>query len=116
MMKWSWWKSLPLGPWRVAGRVDAADEIPAAIPNSRAIVVGSAERPKWLAFDCPCKSGHRVLVSLDAQQVPHWVVEDTDAALTLWPSIDWMDGTRRCHFTMTRGRVRWVKQRRRHGT
>ena len=52
-----------------------------------AVLVGSFQRPKWIAFDCPCRSGHRVMITLDKAHQPHWTVTGR-YFLTLWPSVN----------------------------
>lgn len=104
----SWWHwILPRGTWRVIATVDAADEIPQRLPRNSAVLVGSFKRPKWLAFDCPCRTGHRIMVTLDPSHVPHWNIAKFKP-LTLEPSVDYRNVQRRCHYIIRRGRVVWV--------
>ncbi len=103
-----------IAPWRlwsVASTVDAADEIPAEIPKRRAVLVSSGGRFTWIAFDCPCGRGHRVMLNLDPRRRPSWNVQDT-VLLTIHPSIDDRTSGRRCHFNLRAGRVRWSRNRR----
>lgn len=102
---WEWW--IPFRPWRIVATVEAADEIPARLPRRGAIVVGSAERPKWIAFDCPCQSGHRIMITLDPGHRPHWRIVSRNS-LTISPSVDYHDNGRRCHYIVRNGSVDWV--------
>lgn len=106
-----WWHWLPRLSWRIVATVEAADEVPERIPRNGAVLVASGDRLKWLAFDCPCRTGHRVLVNLDASRVPSWRVTN-HASLTLMPSVDWRGRDRRCHYLIRRGRVVWVTNKR----
>lgn len=106
---WEWW--IPFRPWRIVAVVEAADEIPAKLPAKGAIVVGTRERPKWIAFDCPCKSGHRIMITLDPAHQPHWSII-AGRRLTLSPSVDCHDNGRRCHYFVRHGSVQWVKDHR----
>jgi len=108
-----WRKWLPAGPWRVVEQVDAADEVPDTIPKNGAVLVGSRQHPKWLALDCPCGTGHRVMVALDPRNWPHWTLAagTNESPLTLWPSIDCRRPERRCHYFLRRGRVLWIRER-----
>src|SRR5712691_6875807 len=102
------------GPaWRIVATVEAADEIPIQIPRRGAVLVGSLKRPKWLAFDCPCNTGHRVMVTLDPRHRPHWKVTD-HKKLTVWPSFDYRANERRCHYVIRKGRVLWVTEGKGH--
>jgi hypothetical protein len=107
-----WWHWLPRWRWRIIGVVEAADEIPARLPQKGVVVVGLVDDPKWLAFDCPCLTGHRIMVNLDVNRLPHWEVFRT-SALTVWPSIDCVGPRRRCHYLIAGGRVIWIPDRRR---
>lgn len=106
-MKFSWTEWLPWRKWRIVALVDAADEVPESLPPRVAVLVGSTEHPKWLAFDCPCGESHRIVVSLDPRNRPHWKLSNAQK-LSLWPSIDAWRGKRRCHYVIKDGRVRWV--------
>ena len=103
---WEWWA--PFRPWRIVATVEAADEIPARLPPRGAVIVGSIERPKWIAFDCPCKSGHRIMITLDPSHRPHWRIVSR-GRLTLSPSVDYDGNGRRCHYFVRDGFVEWVK-------
>lgn len=99
---------MPGRAWRIVTIVGAADEIPARLPKKGAVVVGSLKNPKWIAFDCPCGTGHRVLISLDRGHFPHWVIANT-SKLSLYPSVDYKTPSRRCHYFVKNGRTVWVK-------
>lgn len=101
---------IPGRSWRIVATVDAADEIPDKLPAKGAVLVGSPKHPKWLAFDCPCKTGHRILVSLDRAHFPHWTLYDAKK-LTISPSIDYVSPERRCHYLVRGGKIFWVKQK-----
>ena len=98
---------LPSRKWRVVGRVDEADEIPDRLPRRGAILVGTEAPFKWMAFNCPCGASHRIMLNLDPGREPAWRVVG-EAPLSLAPSIDSLDGHRRCHFFIRSGRIHWV--------
>lgn len=103
---WEWW--IPFRPWRIVAVVDAADDIPVRLPARGAVVVGPLARPKWIAFDCPCKSGHRIMITLDPCHRPYWRIF-VDKKLTVSPSVDYHDNKRRCHYFIRHGTVEWLK-------
>lgn len=111
-----WWEWIPGRSWRIVATVEAADEIPTHLPRGGAILVGSLEQPKWLAFDCPCKTGHRIMITLDRSHCPHWTVHD-QKKLSISPSVDYQSSERRCHYLIRRGKIVWVteKEERRRG-
>lgn len=98
-------------PWRVEATVTEMDEVPQRIRPRRAFLVATPTLRKWLAFDCPCGAGHRVLLNLDRTRRPFWTVRISKrGALTLRPSVDYDDGPRSCHFLLRQGRVSWIEE------
>lgn len=93
--------------WRVAASVSRADEVPDRIPTRSAILVGTPESPKWIAFDCPCRRSHRVLLNLNPARDPRWSVRET-SPLTIWPSIDDHSLPTGCHYFIHSGRIVWA--------
>lgn len=109
----SLWQYLPF-PWRkyrVVARAAVADLVPDRLPRRGTVVVGEPGRETWIAFDCPCADGHRLIVNLDARRKPAWALT-IKPALSLRPSIDDRAGARRCHFVLRNGTVQWVKNSR----
>ena len=105
VMRISWWQWLPIFSWRIVAVVESADDIPTRLPRNGAVLVGVRARPKWIAFDCPCRSGHRIMLNADRTRLPHWVIK-ADGSLTISPSIDYTHPLRRCHYFIQKGRVR----------
>lgn len=101
-----WWHWLPRFRFFVAGQVEHADEVPEHLPAKAAIVVGTPRHPKWLAFDCPCRTGHRILISLDPARSPRWTVTN-ERPLTVVPSVDYRTAAKRCHYFIRGGWVLW---------
>ncbi|MGI4791101.1 MAG: DUF6527 family protein [Janthinobacterium lividum] len=106
----SWWQRLPFWGWRIVTNVESADDIPSEIPRNGAVLVGPRIKPKWIAFDCPCHSGHRIMLNTDKSRLPYWKVS-TSGALTIAPSIDYSNGEKRCHYFIRKGHVQWVPER-----
>lgn len=115
-MKIHWWQWLWLDwlpqwlthePVRCIGLVESADEIPEKLPRNTAVVVGTVVRPKWIAFDCPCRSGHRIMLNLDKSRNPWWQLSKVDGPLSLSPSVNYYDGRRRCHYFIRNGKIDW---------
>ncbi|MBI5323063.1 DUF6527 family protein [Bradyrhizobium sp.] len=91
------------------GKVESADEIPEKLPSNTAVAVGALTRPKWIAFDCPCRSGHRIMLNLDRGRSPFWQISGVEGPLSLSPSVNYYDGRRRCHYFIRNGKVDWMK-------
>lgn len=73
------------------------------------VVVGPKERPKWATFQCPSGCGTPLLLSLNPDRRPRWVVTfDWLGRPTLNPSVRRTDGCR-CHFLMQKGRIVWCE-------
>jgi hypothetical protein len=99
------------GPWLVSGKVEEATDLPESIPAERALLVGTVVHPKWIAFECPCGRGHRIMLNLDKTRRPFWRVT-SEEPLSIRPSVDAVYRKRRCHYVVSNGRVIWVHERR----
>lgn len=100
--------------WRIVTQVEEADLLPARLPRRGAALAGPYGAPKWLALDCPCGTGHRLLVNLDSRRHPAWRLVSA-SPLTIRPSLDIAQAGTRCHFTITSGTVRWAGSSRHAG-
>lgn len=99
-------------PWRLAATVSDMDEVPQHIAARRAYLVATAVRPKWLVFDCPCGTGHRIVLNLDSARRPVWTVRlSKRGVLTLRPSVNYGDDRRKCHYVLLNGQVEWIRSR-----
>lgn len=107
LMTFPFWQWLPFLPWRVVGVVDSADYVPGRLPRNGAVLVGEKSRPKWIVFDCPCRTGHRIMLNTDKARLPHWSLSKS-WKLTISPSVDYIPGVGRCHYFIRSGRVKWV--------
>lgn len=98
---------------RVAGTSPHVLDLPDVLSRREVIVVGEdPTQPQWLAFDCPCRQGHRLLINLSWSRRPRWTLHQDDRdRVTLHPSVDSFSEVGRCHFWLRRGRVTWVKAR-----
>lgn len=104
-----WWEWLPFKGWRIVGAVEAADDIPKSLPRNGAVLVGPRARPKWIAFDCPCRVGHRIMLNTDRARSPYWSTT-VEGQLTIAPSIAYYQGKRPCHYFIRKGRVVWAHE------
>jgi hypothetical protein len=106
----AWWQWLPVPwrRWRIVLCVEAGDEVPEQLPSRGAVLVAPDGRPTWLAFDCPCGTGHRIMLNLSESRRPRWTLSD-HTPLTLSPSIDDVGVGRRCHFFLQRGKIQWAR-------
>jgi hypothetical protein len=110
-VRWWHWLPWPWRRWRVVGLVEAGDEVPELLPPRAAVLVGDATYLKWIAFDCPCGNGHRLMVNLDRSRRPAWRVE-SPRPLSIRPSVDDVTSQRRCHFFIREGRIAWAHDNR----
>jgi Family of unknown function (DUF6527) len=102
---------LPMRRWRIVMQVDEGDLIPDRLPRRGAALAGPPGAPKWLALDCPCGRGHRIMVNLDMHRRPVWRLVRS-RPLTVRPSLDVIHAGNRCHFVITSGKIHWSKQTR----
>lgn len=106
----SWWQWLPLWSWRLVATVEAADDIPKRLPRNGVVLVGDSKYPKWIAFDCPCRLGHRIMINADMQRRPFWrLARGKSGRVTLSPSVDYFDRAKRCHYIMRDGKILWAR-------
>lgn len=112
-MKIKFWNRLFFWRWRVIGVAEGADEIPEELPRNAAVLVQTQAKKKWIAFDCPCRNGHRIMLNLDEGRVPYWQLTVAPfGRLSIAPSVDSHFGFRRCHYFIRNGRVIWAKDNR----
>ena len=107
----AWFDRLPLPwrRWRVTDVVDSMADVPARLPHRGAVLVIFANvTPGWLAFDCPCSRGHRVMLNLDRARYPAWSLLDLNP-LTIVPSVHDASGPTECHYFIRGGRVMWAR-------
>ncbi|MER8746123.1 DUF6527 family protein [Mesorhizobium sp. M1004] len=107
-MRISWWQWLPIWRWRVVGAVESADEVPERLPRNGVALIGDINRMKWIVFDCPCRTGHRIMLNADPSRRPHWTLNQV-VRLTISPSVDFKGSQRRCHYFIRNGRIAWAK-------
>lgn len=108
-IRWWQWLPLPWKKWRVVLHVEAADEIPEYLPRRGAVLVTPTDAATWIAFDCPCRQKHRVVLNLDTRRRPSWQILNKEP-LSLSPSIDDVRANRRCHYFLRGGRITWVTE------
>ena len=106
----SWWQRWrPRRRYGVLGIVEVADLIPDRLPPRAIVVVEDGTSRHGAAFDCPCADGHRLLLPLASQGTKRWSIKGSRTC-SLYPSIDVLDGERRCHFWLSKGSIRWVRR------
>lgn len=82
---------------------------PGDLMPGQAVVVGPAEKPKWVTFPCPSGCGTPLLLSLNPDRRPRWkVTHDWLGRPSIAPSVHRTDGCR-CHFWMKKGKIEWCK-------
>jgi hypothetical protein len=108
----NWWRFIedPFVGWRVVAAVASADLIPERLPRKGAVLVGPRSTPKWVAFDCPCRTGHRIMLNTDRSREPYWSAT-VKGKLTISPSVDYKQRGQRCHYIVRNGRIEWVHRR-----
>jgi hypothetical protein len=106
-----WWRRRRFRAARIKTIVtyDRQSELPQSISRKTIAVVGSLERPKWAALECPCGAGHRLMINLSPSHKPSWEFTNGAGGPSLRPSIDFDDGDRRCHFWLRSGKVTWCR-------
>lgn len=81
-----------------------------AIPNDLGqdiYIVEKHHRKMWAVFDCPCGTGHRLVVNLARSNRPFWEISVRKNKASLWPSL-WLKGFCDGHFWIRNSRVYWA--------
>lgn len=117
-----WWRRRQ----RTVPRIDSVayyerqSEAPTSIPRHKLVLIGKGEHLKWAAFECPCGTGHKIMVNLSTTRAPNWRVVVDNGSPTLLPSINYHDEYGRCHFWLRSGRIEFtpdsVRPRRRRNS
>ncbi|WP_350356539.1 DUF6527 family protein [Methylocystis iwaonis] len=107
-MKIAWWQWLPFWRWRTIGSVSSADEVPQRLPRNAIVLVGDLRHIKWIVFDCPCRTGHRIMLNSDPVRRPYWTL-NASSRLGIYPSVDYRGTDRRCHYFVRNGKIIWTK-------
>lgn len=91
--------------------VESVLEVPDSLPHRTAVLIQPEGMPEqWLAFDCPCSDGHRLLMNLSSARSPRWrLVLARHGAVSLAPSVDSHSAAGRCHFWLRDGHPSWVR-------
>lgn len=88
--------------------VCASNEDPSAeIKADKLVLIGPAEKPKWLRFACPCRCGEVLSLNLMESYDPRWGIKvNDDGTLDVSPSVD----ARVCgsHFWIRGNQIDWV--------
>jgi hypothetical protein len=92
---------------------DRQSGAPASLPRHVIAVIGTYENPKWATFECPCGTGHTIMVNLSRERRPSWSLSVGKDGPSLSPSIDFQDSYTHCHFWLQDGRVRFTPDSRR---
>lgn len=105
---WSWFR--PTGRREAFGatvQLDSSTNPERELAAGKLVLIGPAEKPKWLRFKCPCGCGDVIALNLMTSHRPHWKTElHQDGTLTVHPSVD----SQRCgaHFWIKRSKINWV--------
>lgn len=86
--------------------VERVSDIPAKTGSSIFVVERNGQH-QWAVFDCPCRRGHRLTVSLRKDDYPHWTARQRGARVSLQPSL-WLTDACRSHFWIRDNKVTWV--------
>jgi hypothetical protein len=86
--------------------VERMSEVPDKT-GSFIFIVERGGHAQWAVFDCPCRRGHRLTVSLRKSDHPHWSIRWRGEKLSLSPSL-WLTNDCKSHFWIRDNKVTWV--------
>ena len=89
-------------------RAKHVEDAPDVLKSGWVYVVG-ADGHDWSAvMACPCGCGKPLEINLLKSAKPVWrLTEHANRSVSIEPSI-WLKSGCKCHFFITRGRIRWV--------
>ena len=87
---------------RATKRADKHAGLPRTLKPTTLYVVGAPSQ--WIIFLCPCDQGHDIALNIGNGV---WRLAGGRRRPTIRPSINSHGIDRRCHFWITRGKVRW---------
>lgn len=88
--------------------VERMSDVPVDIGSFIYLVERNGQR-LWVVLECPCRKGHKLSVSLQENDRPHWKVTTNGEVATIQPSL-WLNDGCRSHFWITRNEVSWVRE------
>lgn len=94
--------------WRVTLRVNDMDDVPDMLGRRDIVLVAAPAFTKWIVFDCPCGTGHRIMLNADKSRKPRWEMRAEDPS-AIFPSVDFQSPERRCHYVIAGGRTHWTR-------
>jgi len=104
----SWWirpkKKVVIAKYPRTIHLKSFTDLPESLANA-IYVVGDAENPKWVVFNCPDNCGHRVEVNLMRSRRPFWIVKIRRNKVSLRPSI--VVNICQSHFWLEDNKIRW---------
>lgn len=87
--------------------MDSSIDPESALTSRKLVIIGTADKPKWLRFLCPCRCGETLALNLMPSHTPRWTVDlNKDQTITVYPSVDATQC--RSHFWIRHNRVDWV--------
>lgn len=104
-----WWRRHHRGTAKLnkVRTYESAASLPEQLP--RRVIAVAGDPPAWAAMECPCGSGHRLMLRMRPHgEATVWDLTRTDGRPSLNPSVDYESRERRCHFWIRNGRVTWV--------
>lgn len=76
------------------------------LEDGKLVLTGSAQKPKWISFKCPCGCGDIISLNLMESHYPVWSVSLNKKGITVYPSVD--STTCGSHFWIRDNQISWV--------
>ena len=86
--------------------VERMSDVPSKLGGS-IFLVERAGNKQWAVLECPCRTGHRLTITLREGDDPHWVANQRDKNISLHPSL-WLTEECSSHFWIRDNKVTWV--------
>ena len=76
--------------------------------DGQAYIVKRNGKDMWLVFDCPCSSGHKLVLNLSRSRYPFWQTKLKKNVLNVLPSV-WVTDECHSHFFIKNNDVVWAR-------
>jgi hypothetical protein len=87
--------------------IESMTDLPAEL-NSNIYIVRRGGYDRRAVFNCPCKCGRRIDLSLVSGRGPHWSLHIKKGKATINPSVRLQNERCRSHFFVRDSKVHWV--------
>jgi len=88
-------------------RIAFLEELPPALAEHTAYIVGEGDHRWYVAMLCPCGCREVIYLNTRPDSHPYWRITEHKRTISIEPSI-WRQKGCRSHFFLRKGRIHWA--------